>query len=48
MSNPLASLADGLTRRATTTPELLQPVGNAPWDKLEGPLADWLENPILD
>ncbi len=48
MSNPLASLADGRTRRATTTPDLLQTVGNAPWDKLEVPLADWLENPVLD
>jgi hypothetical protein len=48
MSSPLASLADGLTRRATTTPDLLKMVGDAPWDNLKGPLADWLENPVLD
>jgi hypothetical protein len=48
MSSPLARLADGLTRRATTTPELLQMVGESPWDTLKGPLADWLDNPVLD
>ncbi len=48
MSTPIARIADGLTRQTTITPELRGAVGRAPWENLEGPLADWLENPILD
>jgi hypothetical protein len=48
MSTPIARIADGLTRQTTITPELRVAVGRVPWETLEGPLADWLENPILD
>jgi hypothetical protein len=48
MSTPIARIADGLTRQTTITPELRGAVGSAPWESLEDPLADWLENPVLD
>jgi hypothetical protein len=48
MSNPIAAVADGLSRQATTTPEVLAAVKGAERDFPGGPLVDWLENPILD
>jgi hypothetical protein len=48
MSTPIAKIADGLSRQSTITPELRGVVGKAPWESLEGPLAEWLENPVLD
>jgi hypothetical protein len=48
MSNPVAKIADGLTRQSTLTPELQNLLENVPCGKLNGPLMDWLENPILD
>jgi hypothetical protein len=48
MSNPIASIADGLTRKATMTTELMETIGDVPWRTLEGPLADWLNDPVLD
>jgi hypothetical protein len=48
MSNPIASIADRLTRQSTITTELRRMVGNVPWERLKGPLVDWSENPVLD
>jgi hypothetical protein len=48
MSTRIAKIADGLSRQSTITPELRGAVGKAPWESLEGPLAEWLENPVLD
>jgi hypothetical protein len=48
MSNLVASLADSLSRKETTTPEILKTIGGIPVRSPVGALLDWLENPLLD
>jgi hypothetical protein len=48
MSNPMAALADKLSRSATTTRAELDQIEGLEWHVLKGPLADWLADPALD
>jgi hypothetical protein len=48
LSNHVATVVDGLSRNATTTPELLSELAGTPWVKPKGHLLTWLENPLLD
>ncbi len=48
MSNPIASLADALSRKATTTQTVLAQLRDVQWDHPRGPLLDWLNEPLLD
>jgi hypothetical protein len=48
MSSQVATIADSLSRQATITPEVLAAVEGAEWSFPEGPLVEWLKNPLLD
>jgi hypothetical protein len=48
MSNPMAALADKLSRSATTTRAELDQIAGLEWHVLKWPLADWLADPALD
>jgi hypothetical protein len=48
MSNPMAVLADHLSRNSTMTEADLKSISHVPWHELQGPLKDWLEDPVLD
>ncbi len=45
---PIATLADALSRKATTTQAVLEQLRDVPWDHPQGPLIDWLNEPLLD
>jgi hypothetical protein len=48
MSTDMAVLADHLSRESTTTAADLACIQHLHWHELEGPLKDWLSNPVLD
>jgi hypothetical protein len=48
MSNPVATIADALSRESTTTQAVLEQQHGVPWDRPQGPLIDWLNEPLFD
>jgi hypothetical protein len=48
MSTDMATLADHLSRSETTTEKDLVAIRHVPWNTLEGPLVEWLADPVLD
>jgi hypothetical protein len=48
MSNPMASLADRLTRKSSTKNSDLDKVDHVQWEIPPPALMTWLENPVLD
>ncbi len=48
VSNKVAEVADSLTRTSTTSQSVLAELKNAQWFTAEGPLIEWLENPVVD
>jgi hypothetical protein len=48
MSTDVATLADHLSRESTTTAEDLARIRHLNWHELEGPLKEWLSDPVLD
>jgi hypothetical protein len=48
MSTDVATLADHLSRESTTKAEDLAGIRHLNWHELEGPLKEWLSDPVLD
>ncbi len=48
MSNPMAALADRLTRGSTTTDKDMESISHLEWKEVDGPFFEWLKDPILD
>jgi hypothetical protein len=48
MSTDVATLADHLSRESTTTAEDLARIRHLNWHELEGPLKEWLSDPVVD
>ena len=48
LSNEMASLADHLSRKSSTTVSDLEKIEKISWSKPEGTLLTWLKNPVAD
>ncbi len=48
MSNKIATIADSLSRKTTTSADLLDELQGVPWAAPSGSVVSWLENPLMD
>jgi hypothetical protein len=48
MSNKIAMIADSLSRKTTTSADLLEELQGVPWTAPSGSLVTWLKNPVMD
>lgn len=48
LSNPMAALADRLTRVSTTTQKDMETISHLEWKEVDGPFFEWLKDPVPD